>query len=65
MIRAEGPAKTPLHPEQKSNKIEYYHSGTTYLKESACMILHVIFFQKNSLLDYDLFIWKNFKIVNF
>ena len=24
MIRAEGPVKTPLHPEQKSNKIEYY-----------------------------------------
>ena len=24
MISAEGPMKTPLHPEQKSNKIEYY-----------------------------------------
>ena len=24
MIRAEGPVKTLLHPEQKSNKIEYY-----------------------------------------
>ena len=41
MIRAEGPVKTPLHPEQKSNKIEYY-----LLKESACMILHVIFLKK-------------------
>ena len=51
MIRAEGPVKTPLHPEQKSNKIEYY-----LLKESACMILHVILLKKNSLLDYDLFI---------
>ena len=57
MIRAEGPVKTLLHPEQKSNKIEYY-------LESACMILHVIFFSKK-LFTWLLFIWKNFKIVNF
>ena len=60
MIRAEGPMKTPLHPEQKSNNIEYYLLREC-LYDSPCDF----FFQKNSLIDYDLFIWKNFKIVNF